>query len=153
MICRVRKGLSIDELGDFLDQPLNATLATYRRDGSVLLSPVWHEWRNGGFSIITGEDDVKVRHLAHQPRAVAVVSDNDFPFRGVEVTGAPTIVRDKQFGRETLSRIAERYLGHDRAQRYLHRATESMVVIRLEPGALRTWDFADEAAVFGYPAA
>jgi hypothetical protein len=48
----VRKGLSIDELGDLLERPFNATLATYRRDGSVLLSPVWHEWREGGMVVI-----------------------------------------------------------------------------------------------------
>ena len=39
----MRKNLPVEELGDFLEQPFNATLATYRRDGSVLLSPVWYD--------------------------------------------------------------------------------------------------------------
>jgi PPOX class probable F420-dependent enzyme len=145
----VRKNLPVEELGDFLERPFNATLATYRRDGSVLLSPVWHEWRDGGFSIITGRDDVKLRHIEQQGRAVAVVSDDDFPFRGVEVSGSPTIVRDTDFGRETLQRIATRYLGEVRAREYLSRSTGDVVVIRLEPGRLRTWDFVDDAAAFG----
>jgi PPOX class probable F420-dependent enzyme len=145
----VRKNLPVEELGDFLEQPFNATLATYRRDGSALLSPVWHEWRDGGFSIITGPDDVKLRHIERQGRAVAVVSDNDFPFRGVEVSGAPSIVRDKVFSRDTLERIAIRYLGEARARVYLSNSTGDSVVIRLEPGQLRTWDFADDAAEFG----
>ena len=34
----MRKGLSIEELGDLLERPFNATLATYRRDGTFLLS-------------------------------------------------------------------------------------------------------------------
>jgi hypothetical protein len=34
----------MDELGDLAELRLLAVLATYRRDGTVLLSPVWHEW-------------------------------------------------------------------------------------------------------------
>jgi PPOX class probable F420-dependent enzyme len=145
----VRKGLAVKELGDLLEQGLNATLATYRRDGSVLLSPVWHEWRDGGFSIITSPDDLKVRHIQHDGRAVVVVSGNDFPFAGIEVSGAPTIERDLQLARETLTRIAFRYLGQRRAPGYLAEMSDAMVVIRLVPGKLRTWDFADEDALFG----
>ena len=146
----MRKNLPVEELGDFLERPFNATLATYRRDGSVLLSPVWHEWRDGGFNIITGPDDVKLRHIERQGRAVAVVSDDDFPFRGVEVSGSPSIVRDKDFSRDTLRRIATRYLGEVRARVYLSSSTGDAVVIRLVPGQLRTWDFADDAAEFGF---
>jgi len=38
------------DLGTFLDEPLIAVLASLRADGSVLLSPIWHEWRDGGFN-------------------------------------------------------------------------------------------------------
>jgi PPOX class probable F420-dependent enzyme len=145
----VRKGLSIDELGDLLERPFNATLATYRRDGSVLLSPVWHEWRDGGFSIFTGENDIKLRHIEQQGRAAAVVSDNELPFRGIEVSASPTIVRDGQFAAESFRRIATRYLGEQRAQVYMEGAGGGMVVIRLLPGRLRTWDFADDYALAG----
>ena len=145
----MRKNLSIDDLGDLLEQPFNATLATYRRDGSVLLSPVWHEWRDGGFSIITGEDDIKLRHAERQGRAVAVVSDNDFPFRGIEVSGSPTVIREPEFGLATLTRLAARYLGEEAGKVYTSRSHGGVVVIRLEPGRLRTWDFVDDAAAFG----
>jgi PPOX class probable F420-dependent enzyme len=145
----VRKGLSVADLGDLLERPFNATLATYRRDGSVLLSPVWHEWRDGGFSIITGEDDVKLRHIERQGRAAAVVSDNGFPFRGIEVSCSPTIERDPAFARETLGRIARRYLGEQVGERYIESSGEGSVVIRMVPGQLRTWDFADEPETFG----
>ena len=148
----MRKGLSVAELGDLLELPFNATLATFRRDGSVLLSPVWHEWRDGGFSIITGADDVKLRHIQRHGRAVAVVSDNDFPFRGIEVSCSPTIERDASFSRDTLARIARRYLGANQAERYLAHSSGGSVVIRMVPGELRTWDFADEAETFGQSA-
>jgi len=140
----VRKGLSVADLGDLLERPLNATLATYRRDGTVLLSPVWHEWCDGGFNIATGADDVKARHIEGQKRAVAVVSDNEFPFRGIELSCDPTLVRDPEIGRVTMSRIARRYLGEKRSAQYLTQLGDGLIVIRMMPGVLRTWDFADE---------
>lgn len=62
----MRKGLTIEDLGDLIELPLLAVLATYRRDGTVLLSPVWHEWRDGGFNVVTGSRDVKATHLRRE---------------------------------------------------------------------------------------
>jgi PPOX class probable F420-dependent enzyme len=145
----VRKDLSLEELGDLLERPFNATLATYRRDGSVLLSPVWHEWRDGGFGIITGIDDVKLRHIERRPEAVAVVADNEPPFRGIEVSATPSVIRDSEVAHEAFRRIATRYLGEARARPYVDRLVEQMVLIRLSPGRVRTWDFADDYALVG----
>ena len=52
----MRNGLSIEDLGGFIDSAVLATLATYRRDGTVLLSPVWFEWRDGGVQRRCGHD-------------------------------------------------------------------------------------------------
>jgi PPOX class probable F420-dependent enzyme len=145
----VRKNLSVEELGDLLERPFNATLATYRRDGSVLLSPVWHEWRDGGFSIVTGVGDIKLRQVERRGLAAAVVADNEPPFRGIEVSCEPTIERDSQVAQDAFRRIAVRYLGPDQARAYVDRLVEAMVVIRLVPGRLRTWDFADDYELSG----
>ena len=60
----MRTGLTIEDLGDLLELPLLAILATYRTDGTVMLSPVWHEWRDGGFNVWAGgSNEGKVRHL------------------------------------------------------------------------------------------
>ncbi len=143
----MRKNLSVEELGDLLERPFNATLATYRRDGTVLLSPVWHEWRDGGFSIVTGVGDIKLLHIEQRGQAAAVVADNDPPFRGIEVSCEPTIVRDNQVAQDTFRRIAVRYLGPEQAKAYVDQLVDAMVVIRLAPGRLRTWDFADDYAL------
>lgn len=47
----MRTNLTVEDLGDFLDEPILAVLATLRADGSMLLSPVWYEWRAGGFNV------------------------------------------------------------------------------------------------------
>jgi hypothetical protein len=44
----VRTDITVEDVQSFLDAPLVAILATLRADGSVLLSPVWHEWHDGG---------------------------------------------------------------------------------------------------------
>lgn len=75
----MRHDLTIEQLGDLVHLPLVATLATYRRDGTVLLSPVWHEWRDGGFNVCATPDDVKVRQIRRDPRASLVVYDSAPP--------------------------------------------------------------------------
>jgi PPOX class probable F420-dependent enzyme len=139
----VRKDLSIDQLVHFVRQPLCATLATYRIDGTVLLSPVWHEWVDGGFNVVTLANDIKAKHLRRDPRVGLVAADDSPPYRGVEVSGRAVLQHDAHS--RTLSRIAVRYLGAERGAAYAKAvAAEAAVVIRIEPGRLRTWDFADE---------
>lgn len=89
----MRRHLSLDDLGDLLDQPLIAVLATLRADGTVLLSPVWHEWRDGGFSVWAEEENVKTRHLRRDPRATILVAESGPPFRGSKSEGRPASSR------------------------------------------------------------
>jgi|SRR5215469_12387857 len=139
----MRKNLAIDDLGDLVDLPLLAVLATYRRDGTVLLSPVWHEWRDGGFQVVTGRDGVKARHLRRDPRASIVVCEHNPPYRGVEVRCSARLADAAADG--AVKRIATRYLGAEGGAAYAARAGDD-VLIRLEPGDLRAWDFTDDFA-------
>ena len=137
----VRKHLSIEDLGDLVERPLLAVLATHRRDGSVLLSPVWHEWRDGGFNVVTRSGDGKVKHLRRDPRANIVVCEHAPPYRGVELrTEARLITTGVE---EATRRIASRYLGAEYAAEYAVSGGDDLLV-RLEPGVLRAWDFADD---------
>lgn len=129
------------DLGDLAALPLLAVLATYRRDGTVLLSPVWHEWRDGGFQVVTGSRDVKAAHLRRDPRASIVVCEHSPPYRGVEIrcnAKLRTAGAD-----EAVLRIASRYLGREAGAAYAGQAADDLL-IRLEPGVLRAWDFADD---------
>ena len=135
------KDLTIDDLGDMVELRLLAVLATYRRDGTVLLSPVWHEWRDGGFQVVTGSHDVKAAHLRRDPRASIVVCEHTPPYRGVEVrcrARLATAAAD-----DAVRRIASRYLGAEAGAAYAEGAGDDLL-IRLEPGDLRAWNFADE---------
>ena len=137
----MRKKLRVEELGNLLELPLLAVLATYRRDGSVLLSPVWHEWHAGGFHVATNGDGVKVRHLRHDPHASLVVCEQTRPYRGIELRARAELRTD---GAAAIARrIAIRYLGETEGAAQAERLADD-VVLRLEPGDLRAWDFTDE---------
>ncbi|HET9672922.1 MAG TPA: TIGR03618 family F420-dependent PPOX class oxidoreductase [Actinomycetota bacterium] len=138
----MRTGLAIDQLDGLLDERLVAILATHRRDGSVLLSPVWHEWRDGGFNVWTGADDVKARHLRRDPRATIVVAESAFPMRAVEVRCEAKILEEA--AEETAIRIATRFIGAELGTRYVRSTSGGHVTLRLEPGELRAWDYRDE---------
>lgn len=128
----MRRGIPLDDLGAFLDRPNVAVLATFQDDGNVLLSPVWYEWRDGGFNVATSGNDIKIRHLSRDPRAAVVVAEQAAPYAGVEVRGAARLIRDG--AGDIATRIAARY----------GEGADDDVVIRLTPGTLRTWDFADQ---------
>jgi PPOX class probable F420-dependent enzyme len=138
----MRKNLGIEGLGDLVELPLVATLATYRKDGSVLLSPVWYEWRDGGFNITIERDDVKHRHVQRDPRASLAIYDNDPPYRGLELRSTPRVLEEG--ATEAQRRIAIRYLGKENGEAYASAPSGIEVTLRLEPGDLRTWDFADD---------
>ena len=137
----MRRDLTMDDLGDLVERRLLAVLATYRRDGSALLSPVWHEWSDGGFGVVTGSRDVKARHLRRDPRASIVVCEPVPPYRGVEVRCNAQLA--SATGGDAVRRIASRYLGAEAGAAYAQSASDD-VLIRLAPGDLRAWDFADD---------
>jgi PPOX class probable F420-dependent enzyme len=138
----VRTNLTLEDVGGLLDEPLVAVLATLRRDGSVLLSPVWHEWRDGGFNLWLPADDVKTRHLRRDPRATIVVAESVDPLRGVELRTEARLLDADDLSDAV--RIASRYVGSEKGFEYVHEAGYDSVIGRLEPGHLRVWDFDEE---------
>ena len=144
----MRKNLKLEELGDLLDQAKCATLATRFRDGTTLLSPVWHEWRDGGFNVAVGAGDIKTRHIGRDARVSISVAEDTSPYRGIEVRGRATV--GKEGAEEVTRRIAIRYLGPEQGARYADLMSQAdLALIRIEPGVLRAWDFADDPDLTG----
>ena len=139
----MRKDIPQAEIDAFLQEPLLATLALNRKDGSVLLSPVWHEWSDGGFSVVLGADDLKVRLLRRDPRVSVIVAQNLPPYKGLEIRTTVRFVGDE--GRDVMLRMAVRYLGERMGRAYAESiADDPQTLVRLEPGWMRLWDYADE---------
>ena len=137
----MRKDLSLEDLDDLLERPLVAVLATRRSDGSPLLSPVWHEYRDGAFHVTTSLHDVKVRHVRRDSSVSLLIYEPDPPWRGVEVRGEATV--DVEETRDRVRRIAVRYLGERAGTAYVGEGG-SGAVLHLVPDEIRAWDFKDE---------
>jgi PPOX class probable F420-dependent enzyme len=137
----MRRDIPLSELADFLELPIVAVLATYRRDGGVLLSPVWHRFRDGGFDVMVYPTDIKVRHLRRDPRASILVYENEPPYRGVELRTTAQLF--DLAGSDAALDMSIRYLGQEAGEAYAA-ASGDTTLIRLEPGDVRTWDFADD---------
>ena len=139
----MRNNLRPEDLGEFLDQPKCAILATHFPNGTVLLSPVWHEWQDGGFTIFIPADDEKSKHMKRTPQVSLVVAEDQPPYRGIEVRGKAKIV-DWDLG-PIMHRMAARYQGVAKADEFVEAYKGiSMECVRIEPGKLRVWDAQDE---------
>jgi hypothetical protein len=103
------------------------------------VSPVWFRFADGVFEVVIAEGDVKLRHLARDPRAILVVFESVPPFRGIEVRGEATLVEgDVSEARAT---IAARYLGAPAGERFVAlRAARPGVRVRLGVETVRSWD-------------
>jgi len=136
----MRRNLTPADLGDLLDRPLNAILAVYRKDGTVLLTPVWHRWDGGQFAIEIPASDRKIAMLQRDPRISLLVAENEFPYRAIEARGRAVLSWDdyESEGRA----IAIRY-DPTRPDDYLSK--EPGVIVRVVPEAVRAWDYSDEA--------
>jgi PPOX class probable F420-dependent enzyme len=140
----MRTNLTAADVADLLEEPLVAILATRRPDDTTLLSPVWFEWRDGGFNVWASPGDKgKIRHIGRDPRVSIVVANSDWPYKGIEVRGEAQLSSDGFF--DVLGRTARRYFGEETGAAFAASFTEPGVVIRIEPGELRAWDYADEA--------
>lgn len=131
----MRTNLTVDDLGDLLSLPLVGTLATYRKSGDVLLSPVWFEWADGGFNIVVGRNDVKAQHLKRDARASVAVYENGEPLRGLELRGTARLFIEGLH--ELRERIYLHYMGESPKT-----PDEAEIGVRIE-GTIRAWDFAD----------
>lgn len=140
----MRTDLGVDDVADLLEQPLIAVLATRRRDESIMLSPVWFEWFEGGIHVwVPASSGGKANHVARDPRVTVVVANTEWPYRGFELRGEATVLTHPEAFYGAVRRTAVRYEGPEEAERMVASMPPG-VVIRLEPGIVRAWDYADE---------
>lgn len=122
-----------------LEGPSPAVLTTYRKDGTALVSPVWFRFTGAAFEVVVAEGDVKLRHLARDPRVVLVVFEAVPPFRGIELRGAAELVHGDVT--DARASISSRYLGADAGARFTaRRAAKPGVLVRVRADVVRTWD-------------
>jgi PPOX class probable F420-dependent enzyme len=141
----MRTNLGAADVGELLEQPLIAVLATRRADDTVMLSPVWFEWHEGGINIwVPTQEGGKVGHVQRDPRVTVVVANQTWPYKGFELRGEASVSTVPADFYDVLGRTALRYDGPEAAERMVSSYAPG-AVIRVEPGVIRAWDYEDEA--------
>jgi PPOX class probable F420-dependent enzyme len=129
----------IDGVRSLILAPSPAVLMTYRKDGSANVSPVWFRWHDDAFEVVIAHGDVKLKHLARDPRCALLVFETVPPFRGIEVRGSPELVECNVT--QARGEIAGRYLGRDGGRRFAsERTSKPGVLLRLSAADPRVWD-------------
>jgi PPOX class probable F420-dependent enzyme len=94
----------------FLDEPIPTTSGTTRHDGTVEMTPLWYEYRDGRIWLNGGPNRDWVHHLKRDPRISLLVLDPKNMFRWVEVLGR-VIDMTLEGGDEHIERLSLRYTG------------------------------------------
>jgi PPOX class probable F420-dependent enzyme len=117
----------------FLRKPHTAVIATVDPHGRAHAVPVWYLWDGSVFSIVTGRDSAKLRHIQRTGRASLCVDQRDGRFVSVTAEG-PVGVADKVTREDRLA-LHTHYLGPEEAQRRVasSSAHEGMVMLTLTP--------------------
>ncbi|MGW2326930.1 PPOX class F420-dependent oxidoreductase [Streptomyces sp. NPDC001700] len=113
------QNMSRDQWQKFLSEGTRTgKLATVRADGSPHLAPIWFLLDGDDLVFNTGQDTVKGRNLARDPRVSLCVDDDRPPFSFVTVRGRAELSDELGEVREWATRIAARYVGDDLAEQY-----------------------------------
>ena len=114
-------------------------LATYRKDGTVNLSPVWFRYERGYFEVVIASDDVKLKHIRRDPRLTLLIFESTPPFRGVQVSEQAESRTKLRRGSRS---ITSRYLDDDASKSFTETRQGNGVVIRIPSQAAKAWDLA-----------
>ena len=102
-----------------MDGTRTAKVAVVRKDGSPLVTPVWFLVESDGTIVFTtGKRTVKGRALERDPRVSICVEDDRPPFAFVRVDGVVELSEEPADLKRCNTRIAERYMGKERAQEF-----------------------------------
>jgi PPOX class probable F420-dependent enzyme len=111
-----------------------AKLAVVRKDGSPHVAPVWVDLDGDEVVFLTSADTIKGKAILRDPRVSLCWDDDRPPFSFVTVAGTATVTTDPDELLDWATRIAGRYMGHDRAAAYGRRnAVPPEMVVRVTP--------------------
>jgi PPOX class probable F420-dependent enzyme len=110
-----------------LDEPLPAILGTTRADGSVQLTPVWFEYRDGLIWLNGGSTRDWFRHIQKSGQATLIVVDPKNMFRWAQIQ-AGLLDSTLEAGDDHIERLSQRYFGRPYPNPKIDR-----LIIRLQP--------------------
>ncbi len=117
-----------------LDGTRTGKLASLMRDGAPHVIPIWFLLDGDDPVFTTAADSVKGRHILNDGRVSLCVDDERAPYAFVQIRGRATGTLDDPELLKWATRIAQRYMGAERAREYGARnAVPGELLVRLRP--------------------
>ncbi|RMD83633.1 MAG: TIGR03618 family F420-dependent PPOX class oxidoreductase [Candidatus Dadabacteria bacterium] len=133
--------MSRQEEDELLRSPQIGVLATADARGRPEASPVWYDYDGSRVRILVLDTSRKARNLRENPFASLTVDTRTPPYKGVILRGHVTLSGPDP---DLRRKLAERYLGPEKAARYIA-ATSSLderdVLITLHVTSRFSWDY------------
>ena len=135
------RGLTDEEVDEFLAQGINMYLACLTPDGSPYITVCWHEWRDGYFWVIPRQHSRWAEYLSKDPR-VSFVVEKPQTVGKVLGRGRAELVEQPNIGGEWVpiaTRMSIRYFG-EHGPTYLESTIKQpRWLFRIKPEKLETW--------------
>lgn len=137
------RGLTKEEIDEFLEKPIIARLATVKPDGSPYITPVFQEWDGEVMWIIPREKSTFVRYMEENPQVAVSCAIDESPYTRVLIEGKAEIVEGpvKLEGQiwEIGKKMSLRYMG-ERGPEYAERTIDRpRYLVKIMPEKLTSW--------------
>ncbi len=132
------------DLERFVAGPRVAVLSYVKRDGTPAQAPIWYQYRDGRFFMVTAKTSPKAKALARATRACLTIQDEMPPYRAVIVDGEVTL-SDVAVEGGINSWLAMHYFGRIGGREYEKLAAEEshktgLSLVSFEPVRVRGFD-------------
>lgn len=120
---------------------LPVRLAANSPAGWPLVVSLWFLYDDKSLICATKRASRIAESLIAAPRCGFEIARETMPYFGIRGQGIASVTEENAI--ETLERLAERYLGHDREQfrKWLLRSAKDEIVVRIQPIAFHSWDY------------
>jgi len=137
------RGLTKEEIIEFLSGPIVARIATVKEDGAPYIAPIWQYYDGEVMWVIPRERSIFVKHIRRSPRVAVSCAYDTAPWTRVLIQGRAEIVEGPKpvegLIAEIGERMAVRYLGEHGAEYASITWDRPRYLIKIIPEKITSW--------------
>lgn len=146
------RGLTKEEILEFLSGPIVARIATVKQDGAPYVAPIWQYFDGEVMWVIPRERSVFVKHIQREPRVAVSCAYDTAPWTRVLIQGRAEIVEGPKpvdgFIAEIGQQMAVRYLGEHGAEYASLTWDRPRYLIKIIPEKITSWTGSEWASKY-----
>jgi nitroimidazol reductase NimA-like FMN-containing flavoprotein (pyridoxamine 5'-phosphate oxidase superfamily) len=146
------RGLTPEEITEFLAGPVVARIATVDSDGAPYITPLWQEWDGEAIWLVPRERSTFVKHILQNPKVAVSCALDSGTYTRVLIRGTAEIVSGptRMEGQclEIANRMARRFLGERGPEYLVPTYDRPRYLIKVVPDTMVTWDGVEWASKY-----